>query len=75
MTRQAKINLLQAITTGQANIEALMPQETFIFCDMDETPDSRQATRAKIDRINERNKHRTPDTEHLIISVIWPDGE
>jgi hypothetical protein len=75
MKRSEKINLLQAIATGQANIESLMPQETFIFCDLDETPESRQATRAKIDRINERNKQRTPDTQHLIINVIWPKGE
>jgi hypothetical protein len=75
MKRSEKINLLQAIATGQANIEALMPKETFIFWDMDETPESRQATRAKIDRINERNKHRTPDPQHVIINVIWPEGD
>lgn len=75
MTSQAKINLLQAITTGEANIESLMPQETFIFWDMDETPESRQATREKIDRINERNKHRTPDTQHVIINVILAEGK
>jgi|688.fasta_scaffold690421_2 hypothetical protein len=75
MTRQEKIKALQAITTGQANIESLMPKETFIFYGMDETPESRQATREKIDRINERNKHRIPDTQHVIINVIWPEGE
>jgi hypothetical protein len=75
MNRSDKIKLLQAITTGQANIENLMPTETFIFWDMDETPESRAETRAKINRIMERNKHRAPDNQHLIIEVICPEGD
>jgi len=59
MTRSEKIKALQAITTGQANIESLMQKETIIICSMDETEQSENL--AKIALLKERNKHRHPD--------------
>jgi hypothetical protein len=73
MTRSEKINLLQAINIGQANIESLMPKESIVVISMDEA--EQKANEAKIARINERNKHRAPDNQHHVIHLIFPPGD
>jgi hypothetical protein len=73
MTRSEKINLLQAINIGQANIESLMPKETIIIISMDEAEQNQNL--AKIALLEARNKHRAPDNPHHVVHVICPPGD
>lgn len=70
MTRTEKIKALQSITTGQANIESLMPQE--LICIISENEAQRIENEAKIALLEARNKHRAPDNQHNVIHVLMP---